>query len=63
MPIRVNRCHLCGSPDQAFQSYAEVRGWNYVTSGKCGFVFLDPQPTQEELRAFYESQYRYDPTA
>jgi len=63
MPIRVNRCNLCGSGDERFGSYAEIRGWHYVTCGKCGFVFLDPQPTPEELRSFYDSQYQYDRTS
>ena len=63
MPIQVKRCHLCRSGDQEFQSYAEIRGWHYVTCGKCGFVFLDPQPTHEELQIFYDSQYQYDRTS
>jgi SAM-dependent methyltransferase len=63
MPVRVNRCHLCGSGDRTFQPYAEVRGWNYVACGNCGFVFLDPQPTPDELRIFYDSLYQYDHTA
>jgi 2-polyprenyl-3-methyl-5-hydroxy-6-metoxy-1,4-benzoquinol methylase len=61
MPIYVEDCPLCGSGDRVFQSYAEVRGWNYVACGKCGFVFLNPQPTPEELRTYYDSQYQYDP--
>jgi len=52
---------LCESETRAFQPYAEVRGWNYVSCANCGFVFLDPQPTPDELRAFYDSQYQYDP--
>src|SRR5882672_3520086 len=63
MSIRVERCPLCGPADRPFQPYAEVRGWRYVSCGKCGFVFLDPQPTPAELRTFYESQYQYDQTS
>jgi SAM-dependent methyltransferase len=63
MPERINHCQLCGSQDQVFRSYAEVRGWNYVTCKDCGLVFLDPQPTRDELRIYYDSMYKYDPRA
>jgi len=60
MPKEITRCILCGLAPERFQQFADVRGWRYVCCGSCGLVFLNPQPTEEELGDFYNHSYNYD---
>ncbi len=60
MPKLVTNCVLCGVTPEQFRPYADVSGWRYVCCGNCGLVFLNPQPTEEELGTFYDHSYNYD---
>jgi SAM-dependent methyltransferase len=60
MPRPIKNCVVCRGAPSGFHSFAEVRGWRYVSCGNCGLVFLDPQPTDSELGQFYNHSYRYD---
>ena len=44
-------CHVCSSTDDA--TYIEARGYRIAQCRNCGFWFVNPQPTAEELRQFY----------
>lgn len=44
-------CHLCSSTDDA--TFIEARGYRIAECKNCGFWFVNPQPTTEELRQFY----------
>src|SRR5260370_5939598 len=56
----VRTCVLCGAKTKQFRPYADVSGWRYVCCANCGLVFLNPQPTEEELGIFYNHSYNYD---
>lgn len=60
MPVEVSDCILCAASDVEFRPFERVRGWNYVRCSGCGFVFLNPRPTDAELKHFYNHSYRYD---
>ena len=60
MPKLVTNCVLCGAKPKQFRPYADVSGWRYVRCANCGLVFLNPQPTEEELGIFYNHSYNYD---
>jgi SAM-dependent methyltransferase len=60
MPKLVTNCVLCGVTREQFRPYADVSGWRYVRCANCGLVFLNPQPTEEELGIFYNHSYNYD---
>jgi len=60
MPKLVTNCVLCGVKPEQFRPYADVSGWRYVSCANCGLVFLNPQPTEEELGVFYNHSYNYD---
>ena len=55
VPAKVNRvcveCHVCSSLDHGL--YLEARGYRIVQCRNCGLWFVNPQPTEEELRQFY----------
>jgi SAM-dependent methyltransferase len=44
-------CHVCSSTDDA--TFIEARGYRIAECNNCGFWFVNPQPTTEELREFY----------
>lgn len=44
-------CHVCSGTDDA--TYLEARGYRIARCKNCGFWFVNPQPTMEELREFY----------
>ncbi len=60
MPKPVGNCILCERTSDQFHPFAVVRGWRYVRCANCGFVFLNPQPTDTELGHFYNHSYHYD---
>lgn len=55
VPTMVNRacveCHVCSGWEH--DSYLEARGYRIVRCRNCGLWFVNPQPTEEELRQFY----------
>ena len=44
-------CHVCSSTDDT--AYIEARGYRIASCRSCGLWVVNPQPTIEELRAFY----------
>jgi SAM-dependent methyltransferase len=44
-------CRLCDSP--RFTTYLEGRGYRVVQCRDCGLRYINPQPTDSELRDFY----------
>src|SRR5512139_3939123 len=58
-------CLLCGQPGSVV--YRDLEDHWFGTSGKygfrrcsaCGLMWLDPQPSREEVAAFYESYYTH----
>src|SRR5579864_5903285 len=44
-------CRLCDSP--RFATYLEGRGYRVVQCRDCGLRYINPQPTDSELRDFY----------
>jgi SAM-dependent methyltransferase len=60
MPKQVENCILCNETSDRFRPFEVVKGWRYVSCATCGFVFLNPQPTDQELTRFYNQSYRYD---
>ena len=51
-------CNICNSKD--YKLLYTKNGWNIVKCRTCGLVYVNPQPTNEELREFYASKYDYD---
>ncbi len=51
-------CLVCDSPACGY--YVIVNEKRLCRCGDCGLIFANPRPTEEEIRAFYESSY-YDP--
>ncbi len=52
-------CDLCASKES--KKYYEIDSsgkiWNLVQCKKCGLVYLNPQPTREEIKALYLKDY------
>jgi 2-polyprenyl-3-methyl-5-hydroxy-6-metoxy-1,4-benzoquinol methylase len=53
-----NRCIFCGQPSN--EIYICRDGYSYLRCKYCGLVYLRPQPSQEELRNFYNITYQVD---
>jgi 2-polyprenyl-3-methyl-5-hydroxy-6-metoxy-1,4-benzoquinol methylase len=54
-------CIICGSSDRS--PLLSVDGWNIMRCDHCGFGFLDPRPSPEEIGRLYRCAYfteRYD---
>ena len=49
------RCHVCGG-DARFAF--EKDGFDIVGCAACGFLFVDPYPSEEELVTYYATAYR-----
>jgi SAM-dependent methyltransferase len=47
------RCHVCAGTDD--ETYMEARGYRIARCRNCGLWFVNPQPTVEELKQFYET--------
>ncbi|MBU4501907.1 MAG: class I SAM-dependent methyltransferase, partial [Nanoarchaeota archaeon] len=59
MPISVN-CNLCGANETEFVTN-KVRydtKDSIVKCKKCGLVYMNPQPSEKELREYYSKKYR-----
>ena len=60
--VEITQCLLCGSHSAMhthFEShYGETGLDRYLLCEKCGLVFQSPRLSQEDLNAFYASQYR-----
>ena len=49
------RCHVCGGECRfAF----EKDGFDIVGCAACGFLFVDPYPSEDDLSAYYATAYR-----
>ncbi len=59
MPVPVKTCVLCGRTSGEFRPYSAQKGWTYVRCPGCQLVFLNPAPTADELRGFYNDGYHY----
>lgn len=46
---------ICGADNSEF--LGDKNGFRLVACAKCGMVYVDPQPDNEELQNFYSSQY------
>jgi SAM-dependent methyltransferase len=44
-------CHVCSRADDV--TYLTARGYRIVQCRSCGFWYMNPQPTPEQLRQFY----------
>ncbi|HDR14799.1 MAG TPA: class I SAM-dependent methyltransferase [Desulfobacteraceae bacterium] len=54
-------CIICGSSKRS--TLLSVDGWTVMRCDRCGFGFLDPRPSSEEIARLYRSAYfteRYD---
>jgi SAM-dependent methyltransferase len=49
-------CAVCASADTGY--LAEKNGYTFSQCNACGFIFLDPMPSQEELDAQYTDRHR-----
>jgi SAM-dependent methyltransferase len=54
-------CALCGSSSGSFSQQASLGPWKYLRCQKCGLVFLDPAPSDEQLRVYYNGEYSPSP--
>lgn len=52
--MKVIRCNLCKSENH--QQLYNVKGYNIVKCVECGLVFINPQPTPEEIQEVYANQ-------
>jgi SAM-dependent methyltransferase len=50
---KVVACHVCASEEHA--TYLRARGYCIAQCRSCGFWYVNPQPTPEELNQFYAS--------
>ena len=51
-------CNLCGSTDHLPVFSRERMETDSVICRRCGFLFTNPRPTQEEINKFYRRNYR-----
>ena len=60
MPEEVQSCPLCGERGSGLFDRRESRGRQVINRicGHCGLVFQPPRMNEEELKAFYEGEYR-----
>jgi SAM-dependent methyltransferase len=56
---RVDACPICHGPTTNSRVFAVVNGWRYVECQACALIFLDPRPTLQTLRAYYNGMYDY----
>lgn len=55
MSLPATRCVVCGDPSAS--RFMEVAGYTICDCQGCGLRFLNPQPSAEALKAFYDKQY------
>lgn len=54
----ISNCQLCSGKN--FRPYLEKDNWKLVKCRDCGLIFLNPRPTQEEIKKMYgPNQYNY----
>jgi 2-polyprenyl-3-methyl-5-hydroxy-6-metoxy-1,4-benzoquinol methylase len=60
--VEITQCFLCGSDSTMHTHFESVLGEagedRYLICKRCGLVFQSPRLSQEDLDAFYASQYR-----
>ena len=60
----MNRCYLCGAfPERIAVGVRHNPELEVCKCAACGLVYLWPRPSEDELRGYYDRQYRasYDP--
>lgn len=48
-------CNLCNSNE--YKLFKEINGYQLVKCRQCGLVYLNPRPTQQEMKGKYTSEY------
>jgi len=48
-------CNLCGSNE--YKLFKEINGYRLVKCKRCGLVYLNPRPTQQEMKDKYSVHY------
>ena len=48
-------CAVCGNPEQDL--LYQVNGYNIVKCPSCGLCFVNPQPGEDELKKFYDTEF------
>jgi len=51
----LNSCKICGSNNYSFFGY--LRSWRLVKCDKCGFYYVNPRPTIEDMASYYKKDY------
>ncbi len=50
----MSRCILCDNLSSG--PYVEDNGWTYHKCATCGFMYLHPHPSEQEVREFYDGE-------
>jgi len=60
MKDKVNKCLLCGSNRSSVFDEREMHGYHVVNHicSDCGFIYLSPRMSEDELDSFYKEHYR-----
>ncbi len=58
MNVQAAPCPLCGANEQ--RPYLAVNGFQIVRCQQCGFLFVSPAPSRQELAAFYQNAAYYE---
>lgn len=51
-------CNLCNSNE--YKLFKEIDGYQLVKCKQCGFVYLNPRPTQQETNEEYSAEYHIE---
>lgn len=59
--MKLINCRLCGSKTHVdlFQKRINKGTYTIVRCSRCGLIYVNPQPSSEELRRFYERDFDY----
>lgn len=65
--MEIINCNLCENNNTTFLFSAKDRAthkgfFNIVMCNKCGLIFLNPRPSEEEIKDFYPPNYHSRPT-
>jgi len=60
MKDKVNNCLLCGSAESKIFDERDLHGYHVVNHicSNCGFIYLSPRMSEDELDSFYKEHYR-----
>jgi len=48
-------CNICGS--KGYKLFKEIDGYRLVKCKRCGLIYLNPRPTQQEINELYSAKY------